>query len=155
MKEYLTYNKIINLWAIYFYHRDWHDQTLDYISEKYCRTFSSLPDKNSLTEKRIIEFNEQLNIYKKKWKYKSISEQDVLMLLAVYHLSNGFMNLKHLVHRYNDLFTSYEFINEINQMYGLHELLKQTIQSYADRYESELLPYKRLSTIIRIRKQLK
>ena len=158
MQGYLTYNRIINLWATFFYHKEWYDQSLDYIAEKYGRVFSSLPDRDyrhTLPEKKIMDFDQKLHNFTKKWKYKKLSDDDVRMLFTIDHITDGYTNLRHIVCRYNDLFTSYDYINDKSQLFGLHELLVQTIESYEERYVEEMKPYKRMSTLLKIRKRLK
>ena len=100
------------------------------------------------------KFFGQLNIYRNRWNYKNISAEDMSMLFAVYHISNGYINLKYVVKNYTNLFTTYDYINEDNQMYGLHELLRQTIREFEVRFQDELLPYKRSSKLLKIKNML-
>ena len=165
MKGYLTYNRIINLITVYFYHNEWSDQSLDYIKEKYDRIFCCLPDKikiidniiifNDLTHKiNITTFYSDLNNYTKKW-HCNISNNDIMMLFTIYHIMTGYLNPDYLNKKYSDLFTTYDYINNRSQVYGLHELIKQTIRSIEEKYEKDFLPFKRVSKLMKIKKLIK
>lgn len=165
MNNYFTYNKVLNLFVTYFYHKEWHKQSLDYIKEKYFRVFNSLPDKveisdgffiTSMDHYTIKHFKGTLEYYLNKWHIKkgNISSDDINMLFVVYCITESFVNPNILIKNYNTLFSSPKFINENSQIGGLHEVIKQTITELEDRFEDELLPYKRISKIVEIRKQM-
>jgi len=166
MNNYITYNKVINLFVTYFYHTQWHEQSLDYINEKYFRVFNSLPDKvdivdglfiTSMNHYTIKGFRQGLDSYVDKWHIKKseISSDDISMLFAVFCFTNSFVNPNKLVETYNTLYSSPKFINENSQISGLHHLIKLAITELENRFEDELLPYKRVSKLVEIRKLMK
>jgi len=166
MNNYLTYNKVINLFVTYFYHTQWHEQSLDYINEKYFRVFNSLPDKvdivdglfiTSMDNYTIKHFKGTLEYYLNKWHIKkgNISSDDINMLFAVYCITESFINPNKLVETYNTLYSSPKFINENSQISGLHYIVKQAIYGLELKFESDLIPYKRCTKLIEIRKLMK
>jgi hypothetical protein len=169
MKGYITYNRVINLMTVYFYHNQWPDQTTDYVKEKYDRTFCCLPDRITIVNDKIIypktisteairRFYITLSDYRKKWNYTKrglkLTTEEVILLFTVSYLSNGYINPKSLQKRYSDLFTSYDFINDHSVLLGLHELLVQVIQSFEKEKEDEFLPYKRASKLVNIKRRI-
>ena len=166
MKGYLTYNKIINLLTIYFYHNEWVEQTPDYVKEKYDRIFCCLPDRISIVDNKIIfpdtisndaikRFFVVLQAYRKKWNVDALSKDEIILLFTVSYISNGYLNPFYLEKRYCDLFTSFEFINEYSQITGLHELLRQSIRQLEIEKEKEFLPYKRVTKLLKIKRLIK
>lgn len=167
MQGILTYNRVINLLTVYFYHREWLTQTPDYVREKYNRTFCCLPDRIKIVDDRIIypktissdfikNFYKNLAEYRKKWHYKErgdeLTKEEIILLFTVSYISNGYLNPRYLTRRYYDLFTSWDFINEYSQIVGLHELIKQAIQELEEARSDEFLPYKRTSKLLKIKK---
>ena len=168
MKGHLTYNRVINLLTVYFYHNEWLDQTPDYVKEKYDRTFCCLPDKIKIVDDRIIypktisnevikRFYTNLIKYRKKWNLKKdgLSKEEIILLFTVSYISNGYLNPRHLERRYAYLFTSFDFINDYSVLWGLHELLVQSIQRLEAEREGEFLPYKRVTKLLKIKRQIK
>ncbi len=168
MKGYLTYNRIINLLTVYFYHNEWLSQTPDYIKEKYDRTFCCLPDRITIVDDKIVfpdtlsketikRFFIILQAYRKKWNFKKddLSKEEIILLFTVSYISNGYLNPHYLERRYADLFTSYDLINDHSVLWGLHELLVQSIQRLEMERESEFLPYKRVSKLLKIKRDIK
>lgn len=168
MKGHITYNRVINLLTVYFYHNEWMNQTPDYVKEKYNRLFCCLPDRIKIIEDRIVfpdtisndvakKFFVLLQTYRKKWNMKkdTLSKDEIILLFTVSYLSNGYLNPDHLQKRYSNLFTSFDFINDYSQVVGLHELLKQAIQRLELEREGEFLPYKRVSKLLEIKRHIK
>jgi hypothetical protein len=168
MKGYLTYNRLINILTVEFYHQDWTNQSLDYIKEKYDRIFSSLPDRVYSLNEVVIwkgtfticqaehnDFYKKKTEFKNRWHIKTLSPDQTLMLFAISHFTQGIRKPNGLNKSYCDLYTDYDYINEYSQLWGLHELLKQKIEGYDISYSSELAIYKRVSVIARIKKLLK
>ena len=168
MQGHLTYNRVINLLTVYFFHNEWIDQTPDYVKEKYDRTFCCLPDKIKIVDDRIIypktisnevikRFYTNLIKYRKKWNLKKdgLSKEEIILLFTVSYISNGYLNPHYLERRYADLFTSFDFINDYSVLWGLHELIVQAIQKLEMERESEFLPYKRVSKLLKIKRQIK
>lgn len=168
MKGNLTYNRIINLLTVYFYHNEWMTQTPDYVKEKYDRTFCCLPDRIKIVDDKIIypdtisketvkKFYINLIQYRKKWNLKKdgLTKDEIILLFTVSYISNGYLNPYYLEKRYSDLFTSFDFINDHSVIWGLHELIKQAIQKLEYERENEFLPYKRVSKILNIKRQMK
>jgi hypothetical protein len=168
MQGNLTYNRVINLLTVYFYHNEWITQTPDYVKEKYDRTFCCLPDKIKIVDDRIIypktisnevikKFYKNLIEYRKKWNLKKddLSKEEIILLFTVSYISNGYLNPHYLERRYSDLFTSFNFINDHSVLWGLHELFVQVIQKLEKERESEFLPYKRVSKLLKIKRQIK
>ena len=168
MKGNLTYNRIINLLTVYFYHNEWITQTPDYVKEKYDRTICCLPDRIKIIDDKIIypdtipketvkKFYQNLITYRKKWNCKKngLSKEDIILLFTVSYLSNGYLNPSYLEKRYSHLFTSFDFINEYSQIVGLHDIIKQAIRRLEYERENEFLPYKRVSKILNIKRQIK
>lgn len=168
MKGYLTYNRIINLLTVYFYHNEWMEQTPDYIKEKYDRTFCCLPDRITIVDDRIIypktlsndvikNFYINLIKYRKRWNLKKngLTKEEIILLFTVSYISNGYLNPHYLERRYTDLFTSFNFINDHSVLWGLHELLVQAIQRLEHEREHEFLPYKRVSKLLKIKRDIK
>ena len=168
MKGYITYNRIINLLTIYFYHNEWVVQTPDYVKEKYDRTFCCLPDRIKIVDDKIVfpdtiskdvikSFFIVLQAYRKKWNMKKddLSKDEIILLFTVSYLSKGYLNPRCLQKRYSDLFTSFDLINDHSMLWGLHELLVQTIQRLEIEKESEFLVYKRISKLANIKRRIK
>ena len=163
MNSYLTYNKLINLLTVFYYNKDWHNNSIDYIKEKYFRTFKSLPDKNIFVKDGIVnanidnnymyKFHSELTIYENKW--GKILDKDILLLFVVYYLSNGNLSPKYLINRYSDLFTSFRYISNEPQKYGLHELIKEQIDDYEMYFHNQLSYLNRIDKILAIKKYIK
>ena len=169
MQGHLTYNRIINLLTVYFFHNDWMDQTPDYVKEKYDRIFCCLPDRITIVNDKIIypktipnevviKFYNNIREYRKKWNYKKgvlLSKDEIILLFTVSYISNGYLNPHHLQKRYSNLFTSFDFINDFSVEIGLHELLRQSIERLVEEREQEFLPYKRISKLLKIKRHIK
>lgn len=167
MQGNLTYNRVINLLTVYFYHNEWMDQTPDYVKEKYDRTFCCLPDRIKIVDDRIIypktisnetikRFYKNLIQYRKKWNIEKdeLTKSEIILLFTVSYISNGYLNPHYLERRYSDLFTSFDFINDYSVVWGLHDLIKQAIQELEHEREREFLPYKRVSKLLKIKNQI-
>jgi hypothetical protein len=161
MKGLLTYERFINLLAVYYYHNDWETQTIDYMYEKYSRIFSSYPDKILINNNIIYPitlqsdlkvFQSRFTVYKIKWRYdtKDIPPQMEAIIFFIFLMTSKKPFPKNFVKTYSLLFTSYDLINQNSQVFGLHELNRQTIERYEIRFADELLIYKRCSKIKRL-----
>ncbi len=161
MKGIITYERFINLLTVYFYHKDWETQTIDYLYEKYSRTFSSYPDK-ILIDNNIIYpialqndlkvFQSKFIVYKTKWRYntKDIPPKMEAVMFFIFLITAKKPLPENFIKTYSLLFTSYDFINQNSQVIGLHELIKQRIEEYEGHFADELLIYKRYSKIKRL-----
>jgi hypothetical protein len=161
MKGLLTYERFINLLTVYYYHNEWETQTIDYIYEKYSRTFNSYPDKilidNNIVypislQHDLIVFQSKFTVYKIKWGYntKDIPPQMEAIIFFIFLITTKKPLPRNFIKTYSLLFTSYDLINQNSQIIGLHELIKQTIETYEIRFADELLIYKRCSKIKRL-----
>lgn len=159
MHNYLTEDKLINLLSVYYFNKDWHDNIIDYTKEKYFRLFNSLPDKNISVVKGVIKnkinlnlslFLDQLSIYKHRWKYSELTDDDILVLFTTYYLSNGNLSPNFLIKRYSNMFSSFKYINDISQVYGLHKLAKQQIGEYKEFFNIDFCRINRFSKILKI-----
>jgi hypothetical protein len=167
MKGILTYNRIINLITVYFYNKDWMEQTTDYIKEKYDRIFYCLPDKIKIIDDRIIypktisnyfisNFYDNLSKYQTIWYYNKSqpTKDEIIMLFTVVYISTGGnlnLNPIQLQKRYSCLFTTFDYINEDSQINGLHELIRLAINESVSIRSDIFLPYIRNSKILKIK----
>lgn len=160
-KKYLTYNKIINLYCVFFYFYEWHDYHPSYLKAKYYSLFYNLPDNISVKRGKIISdyvpsiemdilnFMAQLPHYEKRW--GKLTNEEILICFSTFYLSNNVLSCDKLVSRYNDLYSSYSFINEDRQDGGLHTIHRFELNRFEEIYKKELNTYNRAHKIFKLK----
>lgn len=150
-KNYLTYNKLVNLYVFFFLIYQWKDNRIDYIKEKYFLIFNSIPNKKIKSSEK---FREEYNFWDKRWK-DFITKDEKKLVHGMFHMCNGFLTIDELINRYNELFDSYEYINDELQIRRLHKLSQKTVESWIFKNKDRLNNMIRLDKIRKIKNSTK
>jgi hypothetical protein len=172
MVNYITYQKILNLYTFLILKKEWQKHTIDYLREKYDRIFDELPNNiivkddniwfelestNDIGHKHIVIFNTLYKSYIIKWHYnrKELTNDDKKLLFMCYYFSDiNQESPTHLIRKYSQLFTSFKYIKN-NKIRGLlHTKYEWLVTSYSNHYKDELLPYKRLEILLKVKEKI-
>ena len=172
MVNYITYQKILNLYSFFILIRGWQNDTIDYIREKYDRIFDELPDNivikndydrfeleslNGIKIGILDGFNIRYESYIKKWHYNKneLTIDDKKVLFMCYYFNNINQDSPtYLIRKYSQLFTSFKFIKNYKLHGLLHEKFNWLVGSYSNHHKDILLPYKMLEKILKIKEKL-
>lgn len=164
MVNYITYQRILNLYSFYILIKNWQTHTVDYLREKYDRIFDVLPDNvifddienesiKGINPSYLQGFNVSYLSYIKKWNYKNeLTTDDKELLFMCYYFDNIFHETpNHLIKKYSQLFTSFKHIknHKINGL--LHTKYDWLVVSYSHQHKDELKQYKRLEQIKKLK----
>lgn len=143
----LTYNRYINLLVFYHLCNNWMYNDLNYIMSKYKLLFLQPPDEISLYNlNHYIDFQNKLYEYKRIWKIKYLTEEQIKMLFHCYKMNTTnekesstfgrestslkYHSFSYFINCYNICFKSYNTIFDKNMTMLLHDVLKNDINEF-------------------------